>query len=441
MKSLALTRPGRVRSTRWVTRARGGCPYALDCWPPLAAACEGSGDPGRPARAAPEIRPGHRRASGMPAPTGPIPGAGACQIQLTELALYQAVKVPLYSQGRAVTPLNAPVIEGRPGLSAGVLQPGRAAARAACAPRWCCRPGRRDPHVHAGLPGRPRLRRQQPGHDRQLGRAGREHRGPTPPPGSISSWAQLPGRRPQPRSPPAATLALDPRSTGVLKLVLVPVRYDADQSGRLPDVSEAQLQRYQDILMAYYPTRAVELTVHETVSTSISAGRQQRLGLVPGRAPEPARPGRRGGATSTTTAWSRRRRRSRPTAAAPAPPACRTWPTAANAAARQVGAGVGFAGTLAGETLVHEIGHQHGRSHTAVRRRRRARPALPLRGRQHRRLGLRLPEHAPALARRAARAGAQGLHGLLQPAMDQRLHLRRPGHPAGGGQRGGCLAA
>jgi hypothetical protein len=37
-------------------------------------------------------------------------------------------------------------------------------------------------------------------------------------------------------------------------VVLVPVRYDADQSGRLPDVTSEQLQRYEDILMAYYPT-------------------------------------------------------------------------------------------------------------------------------------------------------------------------------------------
>src|SRR5215213_6573183 len=77
-----------------------------------AAACEGGGDvPGTP----PTGGTGGGD-PGQPVVTGPIPGARACQMQLTELALYQAVKVSLYAQGRAATAFNAPIIEGKRAL-------------------------------------------------------------------------------------------------------------------------------------------------------------------------------------------------------------------------------------------------------------------------------------------------------------------------------------
>jgi hypothetical protein len=55
--------------------------------------------------------------------------------------------------------------------------------------------------------------------------------------------------------------------TGPLKLRLVPVRYDADGSRRLPDLSDAQLARYREILEAMYPVSSVEISLHDAVST------------------------------------------------------------------------------------------------------------------------------------------------------------------------------
>jgi len=65
--------------------------------------------------------------------------------------------------------------------------------------------------------------------------------------------------------------ALD--TTPTVKLVIVPVKYDADGSGRLPDVSDAQVQRYHDTLYKMYPTAQIEITVGEPLpwSTAISA--------------------------------------------------------------------------------------------------------------------------------------------------------------------------
>ena len=58
----------------------------------------------------------------------------------------------------------------------------------------------------------------------------------------------------------------------MVELVLVPVRYDADGSGRLPDTSAAQIQRYHDTLFKMYPTARVDITVAAALpwSTAIS---------------------------------------------------------------------------------------------------------------------------------------------------------------------------
>ena len=53
---------------------------------------------------------------------------------------------------------------------------------------------------------------------------------------------------------------------GPLKVRLVPVQYDADGSGRLPDTSGSQLQLYEDYFFNQYPVGSVELTVDEPFS-------------------------------------------------------------------------------------------------------------------------------------------------------------------------------
>lgn len=50
---------------------------------------------------------------------------------------------------------------------------------------------------------------------------------------------------------------------GTINLVLVPVQYDRDGSGRLPDTSEAQLAMIRSLLTAVYPVVDVTITVHD----------------------------------------------------------------------------------------------------------------------------------------------------------------------------------
>ena len=50
-----------------------------------------------------------------------------------------------------------------------------------------------------------------------------------------------------------------------LKIVLVPFKYGADGSNRLPDISEAMIQGYKDWFYAMYPVPELDLTVREPV--------------------------------------------------------------------------------------------------------------------------------------------------------------------------------
>ena len=69
------------------------------------------------------------------------------------------------------------------------------------------------------------------------------------------------------RFPEAGLSPVGALLTGPVKVLLVPVRYDADGSGRLPDTSPEQLEQMKDRLYSMYPTSEVILTVREAVGT------------------------------------------------------------------------------------------------------------------------------------------------------------------------------
>jgi hypothetical protein len=69
-----------------------------------------------------------------------------------------------------------------------------------------------------------------------------------------------------PRDRAPALLPL--QSAGPLRLVVVPVRYDADGSGRLPDTSESQLALLRQGFFALFPVPEVEIRVTEPMPTT-----------------------------------------------------------------------------------------------------------------------------------------------------------------------------
>jgi hypothetical protein len=328
-------------------------------WAPFAAlaalaACEGGASPS----------PGGSGGSGGSAPLPPAPEVAqphACGLRVSELSVYQGVRIPLVREGEVVTSRSLPVVLGRPAYFRALLAyTGASAAGNATA----------------------RLRLESPAGVQEF-----ESKGLVTDPSSeavldSSLNFEVPGEaiRADTRatidlyigtscgnggkvSYPPGGVALSAEDTGVLKVVLVPIQYNADGSGRLPNLTEAQLQRYRDHIMAVYPTRQVELIVHEPLVTGVALTaesgwpqlletlREQRArdgaasdhyyyGLV-----EPA---------DTFTAYCRN-----------ACVAGLSYLVDGVSSSRLVGLGVGFAtGSVAGETLIHELGHQHGRTHS-----------------------------------------------------------------------------
>ncbi|MEM6791572.1 MAG: hypothetical protein AAF928_11355 [Myxococcota bacterium] len=71
--------------------------------------------------------------------------------------------------------------------------------------------------------------------------------------------------------PDAEAAPLPVEEVGPLHLRLVPIRYNADGSGRLPDISEEQIERYRAAFEATYPVPGLVLTVDPIFETDIAA--------------------------------------------------------------------------------------------------------------------------------------------------------------------------
>jgi hypothetical protein len=166
---------------------------------------------------------------------------------------------------------------------------------------------------------------------------------------------------------------------GGVELVLVPMRYGADGSNRLPDTSEAQLGRVRALVQALYPLRTFTLRVREPVAWtrgSTTGGDPDFIALnqllVNVRRSDRAAPevyyyG------LVNSANSRREYRSSVNGLA-------YLVDNARGGMLRVGSGVGFPGEGSANTLAHELGHLHGRRHAPCGAVQNADPAYPYRG-------------------------------------------------------------
>ena len=150
--------------------------------------------------------------------------------------------------------------------------------------------------------------------------------------------------------------------SGKLKVVIVPVRYDADGSGRTPDLGPTQLERYKKTLMQRYPTSEVEVTTHAPYPwTTTIAGNGT-------------------GFSSVLRAMHQLRQKDKvandvyyygllaPTTSMSA--FCQGGCVAGlstvadeNTPVLRASVGIGFVGQDAANTMAHEIRHAHGREH------------------------------------------------------------------------------
>ncbi len=150
---------------------------------------------------------------------------------------------------------------------------------------------------------------------------------------------------------------------GPMEIYFVPIRYNADNSGRLPDTSEEQIQLYTDMMYSMYPVDDVIVTVGEPFDWgqtlgSMGNGWSQLLTRLQKYRNE-------AGLTKKQYLYA---------GIAPANnmmafcgmgcvAGLSNLATTANAAWARVSLGLGFTGEQSATTMVHEVGHAHGREH------------------------------------------------------------------------------
>jgi hypothetical protein len=307
-----------------------------------------------------------------PAPETPEPPPGriARGLAVTEVAVFQAVKVPVMKDGELVKPnaRKAPVVAKRPGILRVYVAPGSG---------WTPRPITAELRFVSGEQKIPVVRETK-----AISAASKEEDtqstfnlefpAESVPPGVTFqvSLTSPDGDDPEKagsseaRYPRDGKFAdLDAELSGKLRVVIVPVKYDADGSGRTPAVSGAQLELYKKTMMRLYPTSEIEVTAHAPYpwNSQISSNG--------------------GGFASVLRAMTDLRQQDKvdkdvyyygllaPKAsmAAYCGGGCVTGLSGVvdnpDTAAMRASVGIGFEGQVSANTMAHEIGHAHGRNH------------------------------------------------------------------------------
>lgn len=341
-----------------------GAPPGLDAEAPLADAEPPGPDAARDASTdTPDA--GLTAADALPADAAPTPTAPrlARGVVLEHVALFQAVKVDLVVAGVERRPRNAPVVAGRDALVRLYVRPSGAAQRVTGVVTV---DGERftqaldvrrasaedDPSTVFTLSLPARVVREGARWSAQL---------ESPSGAEVSAGVADEARWPRTGS----TAELRAQSDGGgLVLLLVPIRYDTDGSGRLPDTSPAQLARYRSLLQALYPVANLDIRVRAPVAwtralyptgnvnfdrlndlltdlrvTDRAADDVYYYALI---TPAPTFDDYCGGSCVTGQSYV---------------------PQDPLDADIRVGAGMGYTGEDSAWTLVHEVGHLHGRSH------------------------------------------------------------------------------
>jgi len=141
-----------------------------------------------------------------------------------------------------------------------------------------------------------------------------------------------------------------------VRVMIVPVQYNADGSGRLPDIDDTQMAAYQKHFFQLYPTASVEMTLHDPwpYAGAISANGT--------------------GFSQLLTALGQLRASDQPDpdvyyygAFQPSDEFATYCGGGCITGLSPIGSpysvGVGYLGDVATETAVHEVGHAHGRYH------------------------------------------------------------------------------
>lgn len=191
-------------------------------------------------------------------------------LEVSEVALYQAVKIPLAEQGGEAA-RNAPVVAGRPGLLRVFVSPraNYVSERVTAELSWDRGDGAGPRVLESSQTVRFESTDADPGSTFNFALDGEDLT-------DRAEWSVTLRSERRCAVPDADTggarlptdgrLEVRAETVGTFNVVLVPIQYAFDGSNRLPDLSEAQLDRYRERIMAMYPVPEVNLSVRDAVT-------------------------------------------------------------------------------------------------------------------------------------------------------------------------------
>jgi hypothetical protein len=196
----------------------------------------------------------------------------ARDIQIAEVAVYQGVKVPIVSEMMAITDRNADLVQQREAMVRIFVEPGPSFQSRELSARITLQDGAEPPRrfdktmmvseASTDANGNSTFNIDLP---KDAFKEGTQYSVELR---ETTKCTPLMGTPVGARFPETGMTPVGARLTGPVKVLLVPVRYDADGSGRLPDTSAEQLDQMTKRLYAMYPTSEVMLDVREPVGTT-----------------------------------------------------------------------------------------------------------------------------------------------------------------------------
>lgn len=188
-------------------------------------------------------------------------------ISIKSLAMYQGVKVGLAADGEPLAERNAPVVAGRPGVLRVFVEPQS---------DWQARPL----NVRLTL-GDQVLEQtftpQANSTETNFGSTVNFQFDEGELPANVEYSVELlevdpcaapPAELAQPRFPALGTVELGSEAINPMRVVLVPIQYDADGSGRTPNLDQAALERWRQHMFVNYPVSQLEVTARDPVATN-----------------------------------------------------------------------------------------------------------------------------------------------------------------------------
>jgi len=289
-------------------------------------------------------------------------------LAISEVAFFQAVKVPVVTDGVAVgkTKRNAPVVTGRPALVRVFVTKGAG---------YAAGPVTAELRLVDGTTRLPGLKDTKTISADSTDEAAASTFNFEVPAESLaagvtyqvlltSTTGVVPKGAVDSRFPKdGGVQALENEASGKLKIVVVPVQYDADGSGRLPDVSATQMDLYKQVFMARYPATEIDIKTRApwSYASAISANGSgfsavlnavTNLRKADGAAPDVYYYGAFAPKTSFNSFCG-----------GGCVTGLSTVVDSPNTAFLRASVGVGFPGEDAANTAAHEVGHAHGREH------------------------------------------------------------------------------